>query len=271
MSTALPPIYRAGVGEQVVLLHGLTGAWLHWHPVLADLVARYEVIAPTLSGHCGGPPYPDSAPRTIAGATDVLERQLDELGVGVAHIVGNSLGGGLALELAKRGRAHSVVAIAPAGGWSEGDGEPERIARFFARQIRLARSFAPYMPALMRWPSLRHLAMRDAMRHGELVSPADAIDNAYALTHCEIAEDAIGSLRNNGNDLLLRDLDRISCPVLLALPQYDRILPAKFHAPRFRAEIPGVESVTLPGCGHLPMWDDSRLIVQTISEFVDRR
>jgi len=270
MDTTLPPIYRAGAGEQVVLIHGFTGIWLHWHPILSDLVARYEVIAPTLSGHYGGPLYPASTPISIAGGADLLEQQLDELGIGVAHLVGNSLGGGLALELAKRGRARTVVAIAPAGGWSEGDGEAERISRFFARQIRLARRFARYTPALMRRPNLRHLILRDAMRHGELVSPADAIDISHALTHCAIAEGAIRMLRNNGNDLILRDLDRIKCPVLLASPQYDRILPAKLHAPRFRKEIPGVESITLPKCGHLPMWDDTRLVVQTISEFVDR-
>jgi pimeloyl-ACP methyl ester carboxylesterase len=70
--------------------------------------------------------------------------------------------------------------------------------------------------------------------------------------------------------LALRDLDRISCPVLLASPQFDRILPAERHAPRFRREIPGVESCMLPDCGHLPMWDDTRLVVNTICEFVDR-
>jgi pimeloyl-ACP methyl ester carboxylesterase len=50
-------VYRAGHGEPVVLLHGFTGHWRHWKPVLTDLVARYEVIAPTLSGHKGGPAY----------------------------------------------------------------------------------------------------------------------------------------------------------------------------------------------------------------------
>jgi hypothetical protein len=68
----------------------------------------------------------------------------------------------------------------------------------------------------------------------------------------------------------LQDLDSIECPVLLASPQFDRILPAERHAPRYRREIPGVESRVLPGCGHVPMWDDTRLIVRTISEFVDR-
>src|SRR5262249_59741879 len=88
-----PALYRAGPGERLLLLHGFTGAWHHWRPVLGELVARYEVIAPTLAGHDGGPPYKLGAPLTFAEATDSLEGRLDELGVDGAHVIGNSLGG----------------------------------------------------------------------------------------------------------------------------------------------------------------------------------
>src|ERR1700722_3820162 len=107
MGEASPALYRAGSGEPLVLLHGFTGAWMHWRPVLAQLSERYEVIAPTLHGHDGAGPYPQDSPISFAGSTDALEGRLDELGVGTAHFVGNSMGGGLALELAKRGRARS--------------------------------------------------------------------------------------------------------------------------------------------------------------------
>src|ERR1700722_20219176 len=99
-------LYPAGEGEPVVLLHGFTGHWRHWQPVLADLVARYEVIAPTLSGHRGGPAYPvGMSLEKVADAGDSLERHLDELGVGTAHFVGNSMGGLLAIALANGARA----------------------------------------------------------------------------------------------------------------------------------------------------------------------
>src|SRR5580700_7112618 len=140
MAEISPALYRAGSGEPLLLLHGFTGTWHHWRPVLGELAARYEVIAPTLAGHDGGPPYPSSNPMSFSGATDSLERHLDELGVDTAHVVGNSMGGALALELAKRSRARSVVAIAPAGGWTEGGGEALRLAKFFARQIRMTRA-----------------------------------------------------------------------------------------------------------------------------------
>jgi pimeloyl-ACP methyl ester carboxylesterase len=263
-----PALYRAGAGEPLLLLHGFTGAWHHWRPVLGELVARYEVIAPTLAGHDGGPPYRLGAPLTFSAATDSLEGHLDGLGVDGAHVVGNSLGGGLALELAKRGRALSVLAMAPAGGWTEGDGEAQRLSRFFARQLRLARAAAPRMVSLARRPGLRRLGLRDIMRHGELVSPADAVDLARSALRCAIAPQALSALRAD-RGLALRDLDRIDCPVLLASSQFDRVLPPARHAPRLRREIPGAQSRVLAGCGHVPMWDDTRLVVRTICEWVD--
>jgi pimeloyl-ACP methyl ester carboxylesterase len=270
MGEISPRLYRAGDGEPLVLLHGFTGTWKHWRPVLGELVARYEVIAPTLAGHDGGPLYPASSPPTPAAAADLLEAQLDELGVSTAHVAGNSLGGALALELAKRGRARSVVAIAPAGGWTEGDGEARRLARFFQRELRLTRAFAPRMNAIMRAPQARHVAMRDVMRHGELVAPADAVDLARATLRCTVAPLALAALRAD-HGLTLTGLDRIACPVLMLSPQFDRILPPARHAPRLRREIPGVEWRILPGCGHVPMWDDTRLLVRTIHDFVDRQ
>jgi pimeloyl-ACP methyl ester carboxylesterase len=260
-------LYRAGEGEPLVLLHGFTGHWRHWKPVLADLVARYEVIAPTLSGHNGGPAYPTGmALEKMADAGDSLERHLDELGVGTAHLVGNSMGGALALELAKRGRARSVVAISPGGGWELGSPEPKRIARFFARQMRMVRASHKQIPRLMRRPGARKLAMRDIMCHGELISPADAVDLSLDPLACTVVNDVLASLRAGRGHI--EDLDQVGAPTLIAWAELDRILPLATCSARFKREIPNVEFRVLPRVGHVPMWDDTRLVVKTISDWV---
>lgn len=269
MAEISPALYRAGSGEPMVLLHGFTATWRNWAPLLGALVARYEVIAPSLPGHDGGPAYEPDASLSFSVLTDAVERQLDELGVGTAHMVGNSMGGGLALELAKRGRARSVVGLAPGCGWTEGDGEGPRLGRLFARQLEMARRSAPFIAKIMARPGSRRLALREVMRNGELVAPADAVDLSLSALRCTLAEAAIQALHAD-RAVALTDLDRIACPVLLASPQFDRILPPERHAPRFKREIPGVEAVTLRGCGHVPMWDDTRLVLRTITQFVDR-
>ena len=219
-------LYRAGEGEPLVLVHGFTGHWRHWKPVLADLVARYEVIAPTLSGHNGGPAYPSGMGlEKVADAGDSLECHLNELGVGTAHFVGNSMGGSLAIELAKRGRARSVIAFSPGGGWELGGPEPERIARFFARQMRMVRVSRKQIPRLMGRPSARKLALRDIMRHGELISPADAVDLSLDPLACTVVNDVLASLR--AGRAHVEDLDQVAAPTLIAWAELDRILPAR--------------------------------------------
>ena len=265
-----PALYRAGSGEPLVLLHGFTGTWQHWRPLLGELAARYEVVAPTLAGHDGGKPLPAGTALNFASSIDLLEEHLDELGLDTVHVVGNSMGGALALELAKRGRARSVVALAPAGGWTQGDGEAQRLGRFFARQLRMTRITGSRMAMVVRRPGARRLAFRDIMRHGELLSPSEALQLAESSLRCSVAAQAVAALAGDRDDLVLRELDRIACPVRLASPQFDRILPAERHAPRYRREIPGVDAVTLAGCGHVPMWDDAQLVIRTITEFVDR-
>ena len=268
MAEISPSLYRAGEGEPVVLLHGFTGHWRHWKPVLADLVARYDVIAPTLSGHNGGPEYPTGMGlEKVADAGDSLERHLDQLGVGTAHLVGNSMGGALAIELAKRGRARSVVAISPGGGWELGSAEPERIARFFARQMRMLNASRKRIPRLMSRPGTRRLAMRDIMRQGELIPPADAVDMSLDPLGCTIVTDVLTSLR--AGRAHLENLDQVAAPTLIAWAELDRILPLATCSGRFRREIPNAEFRVLPRVGHVPMWDNTRLVVKTITDWVD--
>jgi pimeloyl-ACP methyl ester carboxylesterase len=227
------------------------------------------VIAPTLPGHHGGPTFPADQPIGFERSTDAVEGLLDDLGVGTAHFVGNSMGGGIALELAKRGRARSVVALAPAGGWSRGDGEGPRIGNLFAKQIMMLKRTEAWSERLMRRPGTRRLAFREIMRHGELVSPADAASISQAALGCSISQPAIQALRADDAELTIGHLDRISCPVLLATPQFDRVLPGPRHAPRYRREIPGVKAITLAGCGHVPMWDNTELVTKLIVDHVE--
>src|SRR5215210_4863003 len=88
------PSHRGGSGPPLVLLHGFCDTWRTWELVLPALERRHDVLALTLPGHAGGPPLdgePDVA--VVAGA---VERAMDEVGFGLAHVAGNSLGGWLA-------------------------------------------------------------------------------------------------------------------------------------------------------------------------------
>ena len=78
---------------------------------------------------------------------DALERALDEAGIRTAHLVGNSLGGYVALQLAARGRARSVVALAPAGGWAVGDESYKETLSHFITMQELLEKAVPHVDA----------------------------------------------------------------------------------------------------------------------------
>ena len=98
--------------QQLVLLHGATASARVWDEVVPRLIVSHDVWIPTLAGHLGGPPLSVAPVDLVESIVDDVSRRLDEAGIESAHLVSNSLGGWLTLELARRGRARPVPAFA---------------------------------------------------------------------------------------------------------------------------------------------------------------
>src|ERR1700752_4275567 len=113
----LTPLHRGGSGSPLLLLHGIGAIWRVWKAVLDILEPHHDVISPTLRGHGGVLPLDNDVTPSLTALADGIEADLDRLGLTEVHVVGNSLGGWLAIELARRGRARSVVLLSPAGAW----------------------------------------------------------------------------------------------------------------------------------------------------------
>ena len=102
---------RTGSGPPLVLVHGLGSCKEMWRPVVPLLAREREVIAVDLPGFGASPPGPE----TVEGLADAVAGFADELGLERPHVAGNSLGGGVALELAARGRVRSACGVSPIG------------------------------------------------------------------------------------------------------------------------------------------------------------
>jgi pimeloyl-ACP methyl ester carboxylesterase len=107
--------YRAGSGDPLVLVHGIGSRWQIWEPVLGALAAEYDVLALDLPGFGDSPMPPPGTPPGVDSLTSLVEQFLGEVGFDWPHVAGNSLGGLIALELARHGVARSATALSPAG------------------------------------------------------------------------------------------------------------------------------------------------------------
>jgi pimeloyl-ACP methyl ester carboxylesterase len=244
------PAHRGGSGEPLLLLHGFTDTWRTWELVLPALERRHDVLAPTLAGHAGGPALGAGAlTDVVLGA---VERAMDDAGFATAHVAGNSLGGYLALKLAERGRARSVVAFAPGGGWAPGDDAYlETLAHFDTMQAQL-RQLAPSAPAILATPDGRRRAVSLMAERWEHIPPELIAHLWYGVVACDGMTALNDHARRNGWPL---DAAQVTCPVRIVWGTSDRLLAWPRAAERWRATFPHADWVELDGVGHGPQLD----------------
>jgi pimeloyl-ACP methyl ester carboxylesterase len=244
MDARFTAAHRGGEGPPLVLIHGFTGSWRVWELVLPALERRHDVLAPTLAGHAGGPPVE-------GGVVEAVERAMDEAGFELAHLVGNSLGGYAALRLAARGRARTVVAFAPAGGWAD-DSYRELLA-FQRELLATTRLVAPHADAIVASPAGRRRATRFLTVNYEHIPPVLLAHQLRGVAAAAGAPALIEQALDTGWSL---DAERISCPVRIVWGTEDRLLPWPSAAARYRREwLPHADWVELEGVGHCPQLD----------------
>jgi len=258
----LTPIHRGGTGQPLLLLHGIGAIWRAWSPVLPYLEPHHDVIVPTLHGHAGGPPLDSEVAPSVEALVDGIEAELDRIGLQKVHIAGNSLGGWIGIELARRGRARSLVLLSPAGAWRS----PRRIkmqsvgVRFslgaLARYSHRAEAIAERR--LLRWAMLA-----GQVAHPHRVPRESVVTYIQASGHAPVVDPLLRVLHHRPVDPLPADRDY---PVRLVWADRDRVLPFKHFGSPMLERLPGAELIHLQGVGHVPMSDDPARVAELILE-----
>ncbi len=219
--------------------------------MLGRLAAERDVIALDMPGFGASPPLPDGTPPTPQALAAAVARFLDEIGIERAHIAGNSLGGWVALELARAGRALSVAALSSAGLWARPLGmRPGPDLR------RAGRALLPALSALVRTRRGRHALLRGSVGHPERVPPRAAVRLVRAYVTAPAYEAANTAMRAS----IFSGAEEISVPVTLAWGQLDRLVRPP------RAIPAGWETRMLVDCGHIPTWDDPDRVAGVLLE-----
>jgi pimeloyl-ACP methyl ester carboxylesterase len=244
---AFTPAYRGGSGPPLVLVHGFTDSWRTWELVLPALERHHDVLAPTLPGHAGAAPFPGDR----GALADAVEAAMADAGFETAHLVGNSLGGYLALKLAERGRARSVVAFAPGGGWPEDDPAAER-GDHFATMHELLQTAAPHADAIVATREGRRRATQYTTVAFEHIPPELLSHQIRAAARCDVPA-MLAAVRTDKWNL---EPERVACPVRIVWGKEDKLLQWPSAATRYREEwLPHADWIVLDGVGHCPQLD----------------
>lgn len=250
--------HREGEGSPLVLLHGIGHHWQAWRPVIDLLKDELDVIACDSPGFGRSAPLPEGIEPTITSYADAFEWFLAELGLERPHLAGNSMGGAIALELARRHAVSSVSAFSPVGFWTTAErrfcqlslsaiaGTPmrarpavEAAARTRAGRIAL---FSQIFGYPLRLPAEEALAtLRDAWASPVFTDALKAFDT-YTFAEPE-------QLRNT--------------PTTIAWGIHDRLMPYRLQAPRARTMMPWATHLAL-GAGHVPCYDDPAAVAAAI-------
>jgi len=249
----------------LVLLHPFLVSGTVWQDVAPLLSSCHQVFTPTLLGHSGGPPV-RRHPATIWDVIDAAESYLDDNGLQRPHLAGNSMGGFVAIELARRGRAASVCALSPAGFWSTGRGSPAlapaaRKVHKLAAMCRLAALAGPVGPLILKSAVVRRLSLRflNSARHGERVSADKIVEMTRIVAACSVAREVLSTDAEQ-----VAPMDPLPCPITLAWSEKDSIFPVTTYGEVARQHLPGATFVILPDVDHAPMFDDPGLVARTV-------
>ena len=246
---------RLGSGPPLLLLHAFGLSRAAWNPVVPLLAPERELLLVDLPGHGKSPMPPAGTPPSPEGYALEVARLLDELEIDSVDVCGNSIGGWTALELAKLGRAQSVVALSPAGLWP-------RESRY--RRMRFLVDH--YTSRLAPW------AMRGALRTeigrrlilGEVLDRPDRLTDTEALRFVEDfsrVKDLPAHLRA-WRGKCFEGGEGIEVPVSIAWGGRDRLMPPKR---RSRDGLPAhAHWFEVPDCGHVMAWDAPNLVAGTV-------
>jgi pimeloyl-ACP methyl ester carboxylesterase len=259
--TAPLSLTRSGEGEPLLLLHGWGSSRRDFTAVLPALTERFEVLNMDLPG-AGRSPHLIERP-TVAAITDAVEQTLDAEDVGRVHVLGNSLGARIALELARRGRARSVVSIAPSGMniW------PERVLQGTGMAVArlVGRTISPLIGPLS----------RSAVGRTALMLPLKARPWSTGQEEAIGLREGFADSRDWWRTLLwalLLDVPRgvghIDCPVLLVQGTADWI--AMGQTVRYLPVVPRSRFRPLVAAGHAPQSDRPETIVRLVEQTARR-
>jgi pimeloyl-ACP methyl ester carboxylesterase len=254
---------RCGGGEPLVLLHALGLSRRTWDDLVPELALHFDVVAVDLPGFGDSRPLPADIEPTPAALAAAVAGLLDELGVAAPHVVGNSLGGWVALELATISPVTSLTLLSPAGLWRS------RTPRYPLASLHasrwLARHAAGVLSRLVGSRPGRALVLGQTHGRPARLTAEYARSTIHSLGTCPGFDAVLGATAARHAD----GFTGLDMPVTVAFGTRDRLLlPGRSR--RLDQLPPQTRVARLPRCGHVPIADDRDAVTALIVRSAQR-
>jgi pimeloyl-ACP methyl ester carboxylesterase len=260
-STETLPFKRTGTGTPLLGIHGLGGNRDSFDPILPALAARRDVILPDLPGH--GASQELGGEVTVNGIAVRLEAVLDAHDLDGVDVFGSSLGARLVLELARRGRVGTAIALDPGGFWS-----PRQRSVFgtsVAASFKLVVALQKALPALTGNPVTRTALLAQFSAHPWSLPQAVVLKELQQFAATPGFHDTLDALWHGPLQEGL-PAGQARGPIHLVWGRQDRVTFTS-QAPRAQAAFPDADLTWIEKCGHFPHWDQPE---QTARLLLDR-
>jgi pimeloyl-ACP methyl ester carboxylesterase/putative sterol carrier protein len=259
---------EAGQGPPVVLLHGLGATNASMLPTLSALAADHRVLAPDLPG------FGDSAKPTVEYGPPFfatwLQEFLDAVGVGSAILVGNSMGGRIAIEtaLVAPARVERLVLFAPSLAFKRFR-EATPVVRLLSAQVGALPLMIPrsIVMASLRIMFARPERLRDAWYDGAADEFARVFATSRGRTALFSATQQIYCEEAHGESGFWDRIGAVRCPALFLWGDCDQLVPARF-ARHVTEALPHARSMILDDCGHVPQFEHAAKTHRLVREFL---
>jgi pimeloyl-ACP methyl ester carboxylesterase len=240
-------VVELGQGPPLLFVHGLSGCWQNWLENIPHFAATHRVIAVDLPGF-GASPMPRE-PISIPGYARFLDRVCDALSIDAAAVVGNSMGGQIAAELAiiSPRRVERLMLVSAAGITAELL-QRDRIMTGGRVLAALLTGTAARHELFARRPGLRRLALSFVVRHPDRLTAA----LAHELMQGSGKPGFLPALEAVLTHRISERLPQIACPTLVLWGEDDHVIPVR-DAPRFGELIRDARVLVLPDTGHVAM------------------
>ncbi|HBD22175.1 alpha/beta fold hydrolase [Dietzia maris] len=243
---------RRGQGSPLLLVHGLGAGWRSWEPIIDDLAARREVIAVDLPGFGESPPLEGEV--SIAALADAVARFIEESGLDGVSTAGQSMGGRIVLELARRGVGGDTVALDPGGFWS--DRELAIFSATLRPSIALVSAVRGALPGLLGNPMSRTVLLAQLSARPWALSAQTVLPDVAGLADAPATGPAMDAL-TKGPPQQGAPAGTVPGRVTIGWGRRDLVtLPAQ--ARRAARAFPDATLHWFDRCGHFPQWDAPR-------------